>query len=97
MVITYLNMSIFMYFKKNKDMPTKKELFLELANPDSETGTSRWVDVSEFVGEYSSLRLGNGFSWGRKNSPLYKEYIIEVDRSKTSGNGIDRIRLNGYN
>jgi len=36
-------------------------------------------------------------SWGRKSSSLAKQYILEVDKSITSGNKIDRIRLNGFN
>ena len=76
---------------------SKIELFLELAKPDPETGVSRWVNVSEFVGKYSELVLGNGNSWGRKSSALQRRYILEVDKSITSGNGIDRMRLNGYN
>jgi hypothetical protein len=53
---------------------TKNNLFLELAEPDIETGISRWVDVSEFVGRYKSLELGNGGSWCRKESTLAKVY-----------------------
>ena len=75
---------------------TKTELFIKLAQPD-ENGVSRWVSVSEFVGEYSSLTFGNGASWARKESILAKKYIIEFDKSITKGNGIDRIRLNGFN
>ncbi|EJB48954.1 iceA1 [Helicobacter pylori Hp M2] len=33
---------------------SKKELFLELAQPD-ENGVSRWVSVREFVGKYQGL------------------------------------------
>jgi len=77
-------------------MATQKELFIELANPD-EKGISRWVNTSEFTGKYSSLELLNGLSWGRKSSSLAKQYILEVDKSITSGNKIDRIRLNGFN
>ena len=75
---------------------TKKELFLELAKPDK-NGKSRWVDVSEFVEKYKELKFGNGGSWCRKTSSLAKEYIIELDKTITSGNSIDRIRLNGFN
>lgn len=75
---------------------TKTELFLQLANPD-EKGISRWVSVSEFVDDYKDLKLGNGGSWCRANSTLAKKYIIEFDRSITSGNSIDKIRLNGFN
>ena len=75
---------------------TKTELFIKLAQP-KENGVSRWVDISEFVGEYACLTFGNGASWARKESTLAKKYIIEFDKSITPGNGIDRIRLNGLN
>ena len=75
---------------------TKTELFIKLAQPNSE-GVSRWVNVVEFVGDYAALKFGNGASWARKESTLAKNYIIEFDRSITPGNGIDRIRLNGFN
>lgn len=73
-----------------------KDLFLELANPDK-NGVSRWVKKSEFIGEYSSLMFQNGWSWGRKGSALDKEFILEVRRDLTPGNGIDAIRTNGFN
>ncbi len=38
---------------------SKKELFLELAQPDK-NGMSRWVSVTEFVGKHQGLQLGNG-------------------------------------
>ncbi len=75
---------------------TKTELFLELAKPN-EKGESRWVDVTEFVGKYKDLQLGNGGSWCRKSSSLAKHYVIKFDKSLTKGNSIDRIRLNGFN
>ena len=74
----------------------KIELFLELAKPDKD-GKSRWVWVDEFEGKYAELKLGNGFSWGRKSSALCRKYIVDVRRDKTVGNGIDAIRLNGFN
>ena len=74
---------------------TKTELFIKLAQPD-ENGVSRWVSVSEFIGDYACLTFGNGASWARKESTLAKKYIIEFDKTITRGNGIDRIRLNGY-
>lgn len=74
---------------------TKTELFIELAQPNC-NGVSRWVSINEFVGKYSCLTFGNGASWARKESTLAKKYIIEFDKSITSGNGIDRIRLNGF-
>ncbi len=75
---------------------TKTNLFLQLAKPNAD-GVSRWVNVTEFVGEYATLKFGNGASWARKESTLAKNYIIEFDKSVTPGNGIDRIRLNGLN
>ncbi len=75
---------------------TKTELFIKLAQPDS-NGISRWVSASEFIGEYADLKFGNGASWARKESNLAKKYIVEFDKSITPGNGIDRIRLNGFN
>lgn len=75
---------------------TKIALFLELAKPDK-NGISRWVSVSEFVGNYKELKLGNGGSWCRASSALAKKYIVEFDKTKTTGNSIDAIRTNGYN
>jgi hypothetical protein len=75
---------------------TKTDLFLKLAQPN-EQGVSRWVNTSEFVGEYADLKFGNGASWARKESTLAKNYIVEFDKSITSGNGIDRVRLIGFN
>jgi DNA-binding protein YbaB len=72
------------------------ELFLELANPGKED-LSRWVYSSEFIGKYKDLQLGNGGSWYRASSGLAKKYIIEFDKSKTSGNAIDAIKLVGLN
>lgn len=75
---------------------TSMELFLELARPDPKTGVSRWVDVAEFKGKYSPLVLGNGLSWGRKNSQLQKKYVVRTDKSATNGRRIKRIKLDGY-
>lgn len=75
---------------------SKINLFLQLAQPNA-AGFSRWVDVSEFVGKYSGLSLGNGWSWGRASSPLQKTYKVQVDRKRTPGNSIDAIRLVGMN
>lgn len=75
---------------------TKNELFLELAQPNAQ-GVSRWVRVTEFTGKYADLSFGNGASWARKESSLAKKYIVEFDKAITSGNGIDAIRLNGFN
>ncbi len=77
-------------------MATKTDLFLELAKPN-EQGISRWVSVDEFVGDYATLKFGNGASWARKESTLAKRYVVEFDKTITSGNGIDRVRLNGFN
>ncbi|MCH3923460.1 MAG: hypothetical protein LKE30_00875 [Bacteroidales bacterium] len=75
---------------------TKTELFLELAKPNDK-GESRWVTVTEFIGKYKDLQLGNGGSWCRKSSTLAKKYIIEFNKKQTAGNSIDAVRLNGFN
>lgn len=75
---------------------TNNELFLELAKPDKD-GVSRWVPVSEFIGKYKKLQLGNGGSWCRASSSLAKKYIVEFDKGKTAGNSINRVRLFGFN
>ena len=77
-------------------MISKNKLFLDLAKPD-EKGFSRWVDVSEFIGEYSRLVFGNGADWARSDGTLAKAYIIEFDKTISAGNRIDRVRLNGIN
>ena len=73
-------------------MPTLRELFLELAQPDAE-GFSRKVYVDEFNGRYEGLRLGNGGSWCREDGALGDRFNIE--RSKV-GNSIAYIALHGY-
>lgn len=71
------------------------DLFLELANPNKK-GESRWVETKEFVGKYKPLELGNGFSWGRRNSRLRKEYNVETKKGGIGG-AILAIRLAGFN
>lgn len=70
-------------------------LFVKLAKPDKD-GVSRWVSKNEFVGEYAPLMFQNGASWCRAESTIAKYYYVEFDKSITPGNGVDRIRLNGY-
>lgn len=96
MAIICLNMSMCLYSERKADM-SKWELFVELANPDPTTGVSRWVtDPDEYTGKYSCLVHANGWDWGRRDGPLCQRYQVEVDRSVTPGNSIDRIRLAGY-
>jgi hypothetical protein len=57
---------------------SKIELFKKLGNYDNET---RFVNVNEFVGEYGSLRLGNGGSWCRE-SQLGKKYKFVTVKKK---------------
>ncbi len=71
---------------------SKKCLFLELAKPDSQ-GFSRKVSVSEFIGRYSELLLGNGGSWCRDDGGLAKEFNIV--RHKSHGR-INHIELQGF-
>jgi hypothetical protein len=75
---------------------TKMQLFEELSQPNQD-GASRWVQKSEFTGKYKTLYFDNGFPWGRTSSPIAKKYNLENDKTQTSGNSIDRIRLNGFN
>lgn len=93
MITSSLNMNTSLFLKKWCNM-TKTNLFIELAAPD-DSGVSRWVHTSEFVGKYSVLKLGNGGSWCRASSSLAKRYNVELDKSITSGISIDAIRLNG--
>jgi hypothetical protein len=72
---------------------TQMQLFEKLAQPDK-NGVSRWVLVTEFVGEYAKLKIGNGLSWGRDSSTLARKYLIEKQKI---GNKITHIRLNGFN
>ena len=74
---------------------SKRELFLLLAQPNDK-GESRWVNVTEFVGDYSILSFGNGGDWCRTGSRLDKEFIVLKDDNKTPGNKIDAIKLDGY-
>jgi hypothetical protein len=76
-------------FKKG-GMPA---LFLELAQPD-ETGNSRKVLVTEFIGKYERLQFGNGGDWCRSDGNLAKKYIIERFKE---GNSIVAIQLFGFN
>ena len=74
---------------------TMPYLFVKLSQPD-ENGVSRWVSKSEFVDEYAPLMFQNGASWCRAESTIARYYYVEFDKSVTPGNGVDRIRLNGY-
>ncbi len=74
---------------------SKIDLFLELAKPD-ETGNSRKVLVSEFIGKYKCLQFGNGGSWCRDDQTLAKKYIIERFK-EGRGNEITAIQLFGFN
>lgn len=74
---------------------TKPYLFFKLSNPD-ENGVSRWVSKDEFVGDYSKLMFNNGADWCRKESTIAKIFVLELDKTATSGPSNDRIRLNGF-
>lgn len=75
---------------------SKYDLFLELAQPD-ENGHSRWVEKREFVGRYACLMFQNGCDFARRGSTLARRYIVLFDKTRTQGNSIDAIRLDGYN
>ena len=74
---------------------TKTDLFIQLAQPD-DSGISRWVHKTEFVGKYAPLYFANGADWCRASSRLAKQYVVEFDKTLTPGPKIDAIRLNGY-
>ena len=74
---------------------SKPYLFEKIAQPD-ENGVSRWVSKTEFTGDYEDLYFENGASWCRASSSIAKKYNVEFDKSVTSGNSVDRIRLNGF-
>lgn len=71
------------HFKKNG----KPALFLELACPD-EFGFSRIVDVSEFVGKYSCLKMGHGGDFCRTDGSLGKKYLINRIKEKNTIIGV---------
>lgn len=72
---------------------TQVELFLELAQPD-EQGVSRWVEKTEFIGEYKDLMFQNGWSWGRNDGALAKRFMLE--RFPKHG-AITKVRTIGFN
>ena len=57
---------------------SKIELFKKLGNYNNET---RFVNVSEFVGEYASLQLGNGGSWCRESQFGKKYKFVTVKKN----------------
>ena len=54
---------------------SKNTLFIELARPNDK-GISRWINISEFNGEYSKLSHANGRNWGRNDDSRFP-YKIE--------------------
>lgn len=72
---------------------SKKDLFLELAQPDQD-GISRVVYVSEFIDKYEKLVMGNGGDWCRTDGSLSKDYIVR--RNKEKGRIIS-VQLSGFN
>jgi len=90
-------MNIFLFLKKQRrKLYDKNRIVFEVSTPNKD-GESRWVSINEFVGEYSSLKLGNGGSWCRASSDLARKYNIKFDKNKNNGNSIDAIRLRGFN
>lgn len=79
-------------FKKG----SKAYKFLELAKPDI-NGYSRAVNISEFVGNYSDLRFGNGADWARSSSLIAKTFNVEFIKSDNVGSPTVAIKLNGFN
>ncbi len=77
---------------KRSNKKTKAALFLELAQPDSE-GFSRPVPVSEFVGKYDGLQMGNGGSWCRDDGGLARKFNIRRNKQKGA---IVSVQLQGH-
>ena len=75
---------------------SKWKLFLELAKPDDD-GFSRAVEITEFVGKYERLTLGNGGSWCRDDDTLGQKYNVDRQKVKGRGNKIVSVQLNGFN
>ena len=71
---------------------TKTQQFLDLAQPDEETGFSRTVGIDEL--KKNDLGFGNGGSWCRSDGPLAQKYNVERIKE---GNKIVGVKLNGYN
>lgn len=61
----------------------KIELFKELALYDNILGTSRFVNVNEFVGKYAELRFGNGGGWSRLDGDFGRKHKVCI--IKTNG------------
>lgn len=72
-----------------------RDLFLELAQPDKE-GFSREVPITEFVGEYQKLSMGNGCGWGRDDGPLGRYFDVHREKEGNRVNGrVISVQLNG--
>jgi hypothetical protein len=56
------------------------ELFKKLGDYNTNTNTTRIVNVDEFINEYSSLQLGNGGSWCRRSATKnYKLATMKIN------------------
>ena len=75
---------------------SKWKLFLELAKPDDE-GFSEPIEITEFVGEYERLKMGNGGDWCRANGTLGQKYNVVRNKKKGQGNKIVSVELVGFN
>ena len=80
----------------SESMPSKGDLFIELAGGVDEDGFTRKVSVDEFDGKYIGLRFGNGADWARGDGALGRKYnIIRFKEGK--GNRITHVQLHGKN
>jgi hypothetical protein len=68
----------------NNNKINKIELFKELANFDSNTCTTRFVNVNEFTGKYSELRFGNGGGWARLDGDFGRKLKVCVVKKNGS-------------
>lgn len=83
-------------FKKEFKKDSKAYKFLQLSNLD-ENGFSREVKITEFVGNYSDLKFGNGADWARKGSKIARMFNLEFIKSNAIGQPTIALKLNGIN
>ena len=62
--------------KNNKMTQSHIELFKNLGNYDEKTHQTRFVSVSEFIGDYTDLKFGNGGGWSRLDGSFGKKYQV---------------------
>lgn len=62
--------------KNNKMTQSHIDLFKALGNYNEETCQTRFVKVSEFIGDFADLKFGNGGGWSRLDGSFGKKYRV---------------------